>query len=237
MKMGDNKEKRMISNTGYEIKQAFDIGGIEVMLGENTKAENNHFYLVCNYKEYGIIGEFSQAVSFDDYFEAVEDYKTRIFNEIEKIKIERDNAGLPVELFTSEHCYPHNRDESIAEQVIIIKPEALSPEYRRGDVQLFYATHGNGIRANANGNAVYGYYLYNGQQSRIERYEVMGVIKELPEWAKEHLARVLSEKEKPTEDKQFAGRYEIIERVEVGEKIFALGYSYLTCKTSHNVLK
>ena len=59
--MSETEEKRMISDTGYEVRQAFRINGKEMLLAENQSAKDGQFYLVCSYKEYGIIGEYSQA--------------------------------------------------------------------------------------------------------------------------------------------------------------------------------
>jgi len=84
---------------------------------------------------------------------------------------------------------------------------------------------GFGAHANSRGSAVYCTHLNNGEHTRFERYQVLGVVKELPDWAKNNLARLQAEKDKPAEEKEYAGNYEIIERIEVGKKVFALGHS------------
>ena len=214
----------MIGNTGYEVRQAFQVSGKEILLAENQTAEDGMMYMVCQYIDNGLIAEFSQGIKCDDYLEAVQDFTGRINAEVEKIRAERDAQGLPAELFTAEVCYPHNYAESIEGKVVAIKASVLSPEYRRGDCQLVYAVRGNGVAANPRGNAVYCYQLNDGQHTRFERYDVLGIVKELPNWAKESLARIQAEMDKPAETKEFAGNYEIVERIEVGQKMFVMGY-------------
>lgn len=223
--MSDGKEKRMISDTGYEVRQVFHINGKEILLAENLKADKSLFYLVCQYVENGVICEYSRAVASDDYLEALRDFTGRIDKEISEIQTERDGLNLPADLFTAEHCHPHKYEESIDGKVIAIKPEVFAPEYRRGDYQLVLVDGGNGSKADARGNAVFCYHLNSGKHTRFERYEVLGVVKELPDWAKESLNRLRGEHDKPTAEKQFAGRYEIIDRIEAGQKVFVLGYN------------
>lgn len=54
---------------------------------------------------------------------------------------------------------------------------------------------------------------------------MLGVVRPeaMPDWAKESLARLQGEKEKPLPEKQYAGKYEIIEQIGVGQKVFVLG--------------
>jgi len=222
--MNEQQEKRMVGNTGYEVRQAFHINGKEILIAENMKAEDGMIYLVCNYEDRGIIAEYSQAVTGDDYLEAVQEFTGRVSKEAAAVEAERGALDLPGKLFTAEDCHPHNYAESIAGKVVAIKVEVLSPEYRRGDVQLVYAESGNGTNANPRGNAVYCYHLNDGKHTRFERFEVLGVVKALPDWAKENLARIQAEKDRPAAAKEFAGNYEIVERIEVGQKVFALGH-------------
>jgi hypothetical protein len=219
-----NEEKRMVSDTGYEVKRQFHIGGTEILLAENLKAEDGNFYLVCGYRENGIIGEYSRAETTDDYLEAVSEFTGRVNEVAEKIRAERDAQNIPGELFTSEHCYPNDYSESIEGKVVAINASVLSPEYRHGSNQLVLAVHGNGARANSRGNAVYCYHLNNGEHTRFERYDVLGVVRELPDWAKERLARVLAEREaEKTPTREVNAGYTITERAQVGDMQFVLG--------------
>jgi hypothetical protein len=215
-------EQRMISGTGYAVKQSFLFGGKEIMLAENQHAEDGQFYLVCDYAKFDIISEYSRIQTDGDFLEAVREFTERIGTEATAIRAETEARALPGELFAAGDCHPHDYGESIKGEVVVIKPSAFSPEYRRGEYQLVYVAGGNGTFANPRGNAVYCYHLNTGAHTRFERFNVLGIIKELPGWAKESLARIQSEMEKPAEEKEFAGSYEIIERIEVGQKLFVM---------------
>ncbi|MFT9057237.1 MAG: hypothetical protein ABF449_11610 [Ethanoligenens sp.] len=223
--MSDKQDKRMIGDTGYEVRQDFRINGKEILLAENLKAEKNLFYLVCQYVETGFIGEYSSAVASDDYLETLRDFTGRINKEIDEIQNEREALNLPCDLFSAEDCYPHKYEDSIDEKVVAIKPEVFAPEYRRGDYQLVLVNGGSGAIGNPHGHAVYCYHLNSGKHTRFERYDVLGIVKELPDWAKESLANLRGEQDKATTEKQFAGNYEIIDRIEAGLKVFALGHN------------
>jgi hypothetical protein len=222
--MGETQEKRMIANTAYEVRQAFRINGKEILIAEDQNAADGMTYMVYQYTNYGIIAEFARGFGYDDYLDALQDFTGRINTEAAAIRAERDALNLPAKLFTAEDCHPHSYDESIEGKVVAIKASVFSPEYRRGDSQIVYVTGGNGAREDPSGHAVYCYHLNDGRHTRFERYEVLGVVKEPPDWARKSLARIRSEMEKPVETKEFAGNYEIKERIEVGQKVFALGH-------------
>ena len=192
--MNQDMKKRMISDTGYEVKQAFRINGKEILLAENPRADDGQFYLVCDYTEKGIIAEYAQAQVSDSYVEIVQVFSDRIAKEAMTIQVELDSLGLPSERITADECHPHSYDQSIVGQVVAIKESVLSPEYRRGDVQLVFVTGGNGSQANARGSAVFCYHLNNGEDTRFERRDVLGVVKELPDWAKARLAAIQADR-------------------------------------------
>ena len=222
--MDQNKEKRMISDSGYEVCQAFRIGGKEILLGERRNDDGKMNYIVCDYREQGIFAEYSNGLGDDDYLEAVQEFTGRISGEAERIKSDRGARGLPRDIFTAEHCYRNDYAQSIEGKVVAIKAGVFSPEYQSGDNQLVYVVRGNGAIANPRGNAVFCYHLNTGEHTRFERYDIQGVVRKLPEWAKESLARIQAEMDKPVDAKEYAGKYEIVERMEVGQKVFALGH-------------
>ncbi|OGO91732.1 MAG: hypothetical protein A2Y17_13295 [Clostridiales bacterium GWF2_38_85] len=224
--MDENKEKRMISNTDYEVKQSFRIGGKEILLAEDPNANENLFYMVCQYTENGIIGEYSQAIVSEDYLEVLLEFTKLIEKEATAIQEERDAIGQSTDLFSAAQCEPNDYTQSIEGKVIAIKSEVFSPEYRRGNYQLVLAISGNGAMANPRGNAVFCQHLNSGKHTRFERYEVLGVVRTeaMPDWAKVSLVQLQGKRDKPTEQKEYAGNYEIIERIEVGQKVYGLGF-------------
>lgn len=226
--MSEQQEKRMVSDTGYEVKQSMHIGGKEILIAENMKAEDGQFYLVATYRELGFIAEYANAVTSDDYLEAVQDFAGRISAEAEAVRAEQSKLAVPpTAIVTKDQCCPHDYGQDLLDKIVAIKAEVLSPEYRRGDFQLIYVTGGNGARPNARGSAVFCRQLNSGEHTRFERRDVLGVVHSeyLPHWSKVKREQFREETKKPPDTKEFAGRYEISERIEVGQKVFALGHN------------
>lgn len=73
-----------------------------------------------------------------------------------------------------------------------VQKDALRPEYRSALNQLVYVTGGNGARAKARGSACFCMNLYDGKQSRWERYDFQGEVKPecLPDWAKAQAEKI-----------------------------------------------
>lgn len=229
--MNSDEGKRMISDTGYEVKYAIHFGDCEVLVAENMKEPADNYYLVANYKNNGIISEYSQCMVSSDYLEIVKEFISRLNQQTDKVISEISRVDFQSELITAEQCYPHNYGESIDGKVVVIKAEVLRPEYRRGDRQLVLVNGGNGAKANPMGNGVYCYRLYDGSHTRFERYEVLGEMKQLPVWAVARMAAIKAEKTAakkyvpesvPAKPEKVAG-YTITERVQIGEKLFVLG--------------
>jgi hypothetical protein len=215
----------MISDTGYEVKQAFRINGKEILLAENQNAKDDQYYLVCNYTNNGIIAEYSIGVSSDDYLEVAQEFTERVSKEAAVVQAEINIRGLPKKLFTAKECYPNDYDASIENEVVVIKSEVFSPEYRRGEYQLIWAVSGNGAKANPSGHAIYCYQLNDGTHTRFERFDVLGVIRPecLPDWAAERLATIQEGKSIPDAESETIANYAILQRITVGKKVFVFG--------------
>lgn len=84
----------------------------------------------------------------------------------------------------------------------MLKTDILQREYRSIAHQLYLADGGFGCSPKGNGNAIFAYNLYTGKETRIEKYDVLGVIKDekMPEWAKEKLVKIQQKKQKSKED-------------------------------------
>lgn len=87
----------------------------------------------------------------------------------------------PNELFTAQNTKRsmYATAESVTEgnvgQVGIIKPEFLSKKYRTREYQLFHITGGFGAYPEKMGNACFGFFCATGEETRIEKYEFIGI--------------------------------------------------------------
>ena len=222
--MIDTIERRMISNTNYEVRQAIHIGDCEILIAEDMNDPDGNCYLIADYRENGILGEYSRCQVSGDYLEIMQEFTVRLNRQIEAVNAEIGIADFQSEIITAEQCYPNDYKQDITGTVVAIKASAMRPEYRRGDVQLVFVTHGNGAKANPMGRGVYCFHLTDGKQTRFERQDVQGKVKELPVWAKERLAILQAERapQKVPAPERVAG-YTITERVQVDKMLFVLG--------------
>lgn len=87
-------------------------------------------------------------------------------------KKEVANSG---DFYTRKDC---SNEDYYENQILVLKPEALSADYRQKRYQLFYATGGFGVDPTKMGRAVYGYFLDDGESTRMNREDFYGVLKD-----------------------------------------------------------
>ena len=173
-------EKRMAGE--YEITQSILIGDREVVFGINDNNPERPYFCAF-YERNELLGKYDECMVSDDYAELVTLFAKRIEMQCEKLKEAEQSITVPREKITVDMCRRISYDESIEGKVVVISPEALRPEYQTADNQLCYVTGGFGASANSRGTACYCINLYSGKESRFNRSDILGEMKELPEWA------------------------------------------------------
>ena len=95
-------------------------------------------------------------------------------------------------LFGIQHCEKGAWSEDLEGKVLILSPDSLKECYWEPKNQLWLAEGGFGCSPNAAGRAVYATCLGDGEHTRWDRSDFVGVIREecMPEWAKESLAHL-----------------------------------------------
>ena len=181
----------------YKITQRLRIGGRTLLMGHNPE-DKEAPYLTC-YRDVDFLGfpRFTEAVGSDDYFEAVELFSKRLQQQVEALKQQRAERGLPFTALSMDYCRKRQPEESLVGKLIILRPSSLAPEYRSADYQLGYALSGFGCQPNAGGRAVFFQELYSGEKCRWEIGDVLGIadMDKLPEWAKAKAAEREERKE------------------------------------------
>jgi hypothetical protein len=179
-------QKRNIE--GYEEITSIQLAGRVVVLAENPKAAEP--YLVCNIKWDNPLGmeERYDAAATDNYLEAIGEFIHRQNVLLGELRDER-TPGFPFQKLTAADCIPFGSDTDLNGKAIVIKPEALAPEYRTAEIQLKIVLGGFGASPDSRGSAVFCKDLYSGKESRFERQDVLGLadMERLPEWAKAKL--------------------------------------------------
>lgn len=99
-------------------------------------------------------------------------------------------------LFGPQHCEP-NSFESIDYEgrVLVLSPDTLKESCWSPENQLWYAHDGFGCSPHAIGRSIRSTCLGDGEQTRWNRTDFIGVLREefLPDWAKEKLAELQTE--------------------------------------------
>ena len=204
--MKDNNEiaeKRMADH--YEITQAIHIGDKEVVFGEDNRDKSETKYLCAFYQSNELFAQYFDCMDSTDYVEIMKLFVQRVSEQCDKVLSEREKITIPMDVITSDQCIPDDYRKNIDGKVIVLRPEVLRQEYRTADRQLWLCTGGFGSAANSRGSACFCINLYSGKESRWERRDVLGEMKELPDWAKKRLAPIQSEraeKNKPPKSKE-----------------------------------
>ena len=105
-----------------------------------------------------------------------------------------------LKLFDTSHCIEGELGD-ITDKVIVLSPKCLKEEYWSPENQLWLATGGFGCEPDKIGRAVYATCLFDGEQTRWNRHNVIGVIKPelMPAWAEERLKEI-QQKNEPIEE-------------------------------------
>ena len=187
-------EKRVVE--GYEITQAFEIGKTEIILGENPNAPDNMIYLVASCENNGIFTRYNDVLIGDDFAELAKIFAERIASEADRVMEENSKISIDKTPLTAENCDSVSYNDSIKDNVVVIKAEIFKPEYRMSVNQICLCTGGFGSSANSRGTACFCTNLYTGESVQFKRQDVLGTIEKdkLPDWAKEGLEKVLKER-------------------------------------------
>lgn len=103
-------------------------------------------------------------------------------------------AWLELRLYDQSHCIDTGSEPmDYTGKVLVVSPHWLKDQYKTPEFQLFYAEGGFGCSPKASGRKVYGQFLYDGENTHLDRGDFVGVLKEehLPEWAAQKLRDML----------------------------------------------
>ncbi len=109
-------------------------------------------------------------------------------------------AVQQLRLFGSEHCEPDSRAKLDYEgKVLVLSPDTLRESCWSQENQLWLALDGFGCSPTAIGRSVRCICLGDGEETRWNRAEFIGVLKEehLPDWAIEKLEQLQSQETQP----------------------------------------
>jgi len=100
-------------------------------------------------------------------------------------------------ILTEKHCIADTHYADFTGKLLVVKADALMPEYRDAESQIVRCTHGNGAHPNAKGRSIFCKELASDKTVVYYRAEIEGIAdyKTLPAWAKRKLAEQTAEKQ------------------------------------------
>ena len=187
--LSEQVKPRMLDGTDYEVKQALWVGNCEVIMAERPIYGDGDKFLCGLYENNGVMGRYTECMVSDDVMEIFDLYAHRILNQMQKV---RETISLPEgmdnDLIFSgdDRVTADDYKQSIRDKVVVIKPEAISPEYYAATSQLWLCTGGFGASASPRGRTCFCINLHNTErQESFYRGDIMGTMDpaHLPNWA------------------------------------------------------
>ena len=95
-------------------------------------------------------------------------------------------------LIDHTHCLPDTEKQDFEGKVVVLSPKALKESCLTAQDQLWLCTGGFGTHAGARGRAVFATNLADGEKTRWDRTDFVGVLADshLPDWAIEKLSEM-----------------------------------------------
>jgi hypothetical protein len=97
----------------------------------------------------------------------------------ENMKIRQEHEPLG-----KDDCIPQSNKMDYENRVLVLNPEVLTSKYRNAENSLWVEYNGFGCTYGARGQAVFAKSLFSGEQSRWERADFFGIVKQesLKKW-------------------------------------------------------
>lgn len=185
----------------YEVVSSLHIGRKEVCFCEAEKppeeAPNCRYgVFVCTFDNpFGVAWPEKQT-GYTDFIEANKAYLREADTLVMIVEQARKVRG-PNPPIGEDHCIPGSAKMDYDGQVVVKSAEHLRPEFRHSDYQIFLASGGFGCSPDSRGRAVFATNLYDGEECRLERHNILGIIKPecMLDWAKDGLSKIEKRKE------------------------------------------
>ena len=187
--MINNEGKEMIND--YAVQNEVFVGNRRYLFAVHTDEKEPQRFLKCQCYDDELFRHYVNAVTSNDFVECMKLYLADISAAVEKVEKDRAAIGLEdISCLKGSDLLSASRDKNIVGKVVAIEEKWLCDGFKDISHQLYFVKGGNGAQPNSRGNACFSINLYTGEDTRIERYEVLGEVPEdkIPDFAKEHLA-------------------------------------------------
>ena len=201
--MINNEGKEMIND--YAVKNEVFIGNRRYLFAVHTDEKEPQRFLKCQCYDDELFRHYVNAVTSNDFVECMKLYLADISAAVEKVEKDRAAIGLDdISCLKGSDLLSASREKNIEGKVVAIGEKWLCDGFKDISHQLYFVKGGNGAQSNSRGNACFSINLYTGEDTRIERYEVLGEVPEdkIPDFAKEHLANARAKYAKEVADER-----------------------------------
>ena len=194
--LSEQVQPRMLDGTDYKVTQSVWVGDREVIMAERPKYGEGDKFLCSLYENNGVMGRYMECMVSDDVMEIFDLYAHRILDQMQKV---RETISLPegmdndLILSGDDRVTADDYKQSIRDKVVVINPEAISPEYYAATSQLWLCTGGFGASASARGRTCFCINLHDTERKEsFYRSDIMGTMdpEHLPNWAKVGLGSI-----------------------------------------------
>ena len=201
--MINNEGKEMIND--YAVQNEVFVGNRRYLFAIHKNEKEPQRFLKCQCYDDELFRHYVNAVTSNDFVECMKLYLADISAAVEKVEKDRAAIGLEdISCLKGSDLLSASRDKNIEGKVVAIGEKWLCDGFKDISHQLYFVKGGNGAQSNSRGNACFSINLYTGEDTRIERYEVLGEVPEdkIPEFAKEHLANARAKYAKEVADER-----------------------------------
>ena len=201
--MINNEGKEMIND--YAVKNEVFVGNRRYLFAVHTDEKEPQRFLKCQCYDDELFRHYVNAVTSNDFVECMKLYLADISAAVEKVEKDRAAIGLEdISCLKGSDLLSASRDKNIEGKVVAIGEKWLCDGFKDISHQLYFVKGGNGAQSNSRGNACFSINLYTGEDTRIERYEVLGEVPEdnIPDFAKEHRANARAKYAKEVADER-----------------------------------
>ena len=186
---------------GYEVVHCIKLNAVSHVVAQNTASEDEHYrvYKVGASNGLGLANYFLLHENHD-YLNVMREYTRVLEAALDNLDLDRMYRGsLDFDdwvIKTSDCVYDSDKLD-FEGQIIAIKSDVLSPEFRSASYQLHIATGGFGCSPTARGQSVHCKNIYDSSVVRFDRHQILGVVvpESIPHWAKDKIAQL---REKPS---------------------------------------